>query len=101
MSESQNVTLATLVSTVAEKTGITKTLATDVSKVLLQAIVDSVVAGETVRLSGFATLEAVDVAAKTGRNPSTGEALEIPASKRVSVKVAAPFKRAVKDTVTA
>jgi len=68
---------------------------------LLQAIVDSVVAGETVRLSGFATLEAVDVAAKTGRNPSTGEALEIPASKRVSVKVAAPFKRAVKDTVAA
>lgn len=100
MSESQNVTLSTLVTTVAEQTGITKTLATDVSKVLIQAIVDAVVAGETVRISGFATIEAVETAARTARNPSTGEALAVPASKRVSVKVAAPFKRAVKETVT-
>ena len=96
MSESQNVTLTTLASTVAEQTGITKTLATDVTRAFVDALVAAVVAGETVRISGLATFEAVDVAAKTGRNPATGEELEIAATKRVSVKVAAPFKRAVK-----
>lgn len=100
MSESQNVTLSTLVTTVAEQTGITKTLATDVSKALLQAIVDAVVAGETVRLSGFATIEAVATEPRNGVNPATKETVTYPASKRVSVKVAAPFKRAVKETVT-
>lgn len=99
MSESQNVTLTTLAATVAEQTGITKTLATDVAKALVQAIVASVVAGDTVRISGLATIEAVATAARTARNPSTGEAIEVPASKRVSLKAAAPFKRAVKESV--
>lgn len=99
MSESQNVILSTLVTTVAEKTGVTKTLATEVSKALLQAIIDSVVAGETVRLSGFATIEAVATEPRNGVNPTTKEAVTYPASKRISVKVSKPFKDAVKATV--
>ncbi len=98
MSESQNVTLSTLVSTVAEQTGVTKTVATEVSKALVQAIVDAVVAGETVRLSGFVTLEAVETKERITRHPQTGEELNIPASKRVAVKISEPFKRAVKET---
>lgn len=101
MSESQNVTLATLVNTVAEQTGITKTAANDISRVLIQAIVDAVVAGDTVRISGLGIFEAADTAARSARNPQTGEAIEVPASKRVSFKAAKPFKDAVKATVTA
>ena len=96
MSESQNVTLTTLAATVAEQHGLTKTLATDVARSLIDAIVSAVVAGETVRISGFGTLEAADTAARTARNPQNGETIEVPASKRVSFKAAAPFKRAVK-----
>lgn len=99
MSEVQNVNLSTLVATVAEQTGITKTLANDVSRAFLQAIVDAVVAGDTVRLTGFATFTATDTAARTARNPTTGEAVEVAASKRVAVKVAKQFKDAVKATV--
>lgn len=99
MSESQNVTISTLTATVAEQTGTTQVLVGAVIKAFLQSVVDNVVSGETVRLSGFATLEAVDVAARSGRNPSTNEAMEIAATKRVSVKISAPFKAAVKATV--
>lgn len=45
--------------------------------------------------------QAVDTAARTARNPQDGSEVAVPASKRVSIKAAAPFKRAVKETVTA
>lgn len=101
MSESQNVTLATLVNTVAEQTGITKTAANDISRVLLNSIIDAVVAGDTVRITGLGIFEAVDTSERTARNPQTGEAIQVPASKRISFKAAKPFKDAVKATVTA
>lgn len=97
MSESQNVTLSTLVSTVAEQTGITKVLATEVTKSFIQAIVDSVVAGETVRLTGFGTFSKQSTNERVARNPQTGEAVNVPASFRVSFKTAKPFKDAVKS----
>ena len=99
MSESQNVTLTTLSATLADQHGITKTLASELARSLVQGIIDAVVAGETVRISGFGTIEAADTAAKTGRNPQDGTPLEIPASKRISFKASKPFKDAVKATV--
>ena len=57
-------------------------------------------AGETVRISGLGTFETADTAARTARNPSTGEAVDVPASKRVSFKASKPLKDAVKATVT-
>ena len=43
-------------------------------------------------LRGFMKSEVVDVPAKTGRNPKTGETIDIPAKKVVKVKVASKFK---------
>lgn len=101
MSESQNVTLTTLSATLADQHGITKTLASELARSLVQGIIDAVVAGETVRISGLGTFETADTAARTARNPSTGEAVAVPASKRVSFKASKPLKDAVKATVTA
>ena len=64
---------------------------------LLKTIQDEVVAGGKVQLVGFGTFEAVERAARTGRNPLTGEALEIAASKTPKFKAGKAFKDAVKN----
>ena len=99
MSEVQNTLLSTLVARVAEELQLTQKAVKDVADALFANVIQSVVAGETVRISGFGTLEAADTAAKTGRNPQDGSPLEIAASKRVSFKASKPFKDAVKATV--
>ena len=45
-----------------------------------------------VDIRGFIKTEVVDVPAKKGRNPKTGETIDIPAKKVVKVKVASKFK---------
>ena len=60
------------------------------------SITDSLAKGDTVRINGVGTFGTAATAARTGRNPSTGEALEIPASTRVSFKAASALKKAVK-----
>lgn len=63
----------------------------------IKAIQDAVVAGEKVQLVGFGTFETTERAARTGRNPQTGETLAIPASKSPKFKVGKAFKDAVKN----
>ena len=62
-----------------------------------KAIQDEVVAGGKVQLVGFGTFEAVDRAARDGRNPLTGEAMKIAASKAPKFKAGKAFKDAVKN----
>ena len=94
------------------KTDLTKVVKETVSEVLegvtvkdtavfvdatIKAIQDAVVAGEKVQLVGFGTFETTERAAKTGRNPQTGETLAIPASKSPKFKEGKAFKDAVKN----
>lgn len=57
--------------------------------------------GVTINLPGFGKFTVTDVPARTGRNPSTGEALEIPASKKVAFKVGKSLKNAANGIVEA
>lgn len=63
----------------------------------IKAIQDAVVNGEKVQLVGFGTFETTERAARTGRNPQTGETLDIPASKSPKFKAGKAFKDAVKN----
>ena len=75
-----------IVDSVAQRTGVGKA---EVSRVLdetLGEIRSSLDRGEAVTLRGFGTFKMTERAARTGRNPQTGEAMEIPAGKRVSFK---------------
>lgn len=105
--ETQLVTISTIVEQLAATTAIVDRLAkTDESAAkkalkeivegVFTSITDSLAKGDTVRINGVGTFGTAATAARTGRNPSTGEALEIPASTRVSFKAAAALKRAVK-----
>lgn len=71
---------AELIDALAEKTGQTKTELTRTLDALLDTIEITVAAGGRVQLLGFGTFESRQRAARTGRNPKTGESLEIAAS---------------------
>lgn len=60
---------------------------------VIAIITDTLVAGEKISLAGFGVLETRERAARAGRNPRTGEAIQVAASTAVTFKPAAEFKR--------
>ncbi|MEN9208095.1 MAG: HU family DNA-binding protein [Gloeomargarita sp. GMQP_bins_120] len=68
-----------LVTEVASKVGTTKKVAESVLDAMLEAIINSVAAGQKVTLVGFGSFEARKRQAREGRNPGTGQPLHIPA----------------------
>lgn len=86
----------TLVKAVAETTELTQKQVTQVLEALVATITATLVTGEEVRITDLGTFTVADTAARTGRNPKTGEALEIAASKRVAFKASSVLKGQVK-----
>lgn len=62
---------------------------------VITSITSAVAGGDKVSLPGFGTFEARQRNARTGRNPQTGESLEIAASTAPAFKAGAAFKSAV------
>lgn len=72
----------------------------DMSKALdalTETITDSVARGDKVSITGFGNFERRERAARTGRNPQTGEEMDIPASKSPAFKPGKAFKDAVNN----
>jgi DNA-binding protein HU-beta len=84
-----------LISKVAGKTGYTKKDTGVVIDAVVEAITETVASGEKVSIVGFGTFEVTEREARTGRNPKTGEAIEIAASKSPKFKAGSAFKTAV------
>ena len=84
-----------LVAKVAENAGLTKKDAEKAVLAFFSSIEEALVAGEKIQLIGFGTFEVKERAARTGRNPQTGKAIEIPASKNPVFKAGKPLKDAV------
>jgi DNA-binding protein HU-beta len=84
-----------LIDSIASATDLTKAQATDALAAALDGIVGAVAKGDKVSLPGFGTFEPRERAARTGRNPQTGEAVEIAASTSPAFKAASAFKEAV------
>ena len=72
-----------LVKLVSEKTGISREAAGQAQKTVIEAIASALEKGDSVSLIGFGSFKVIDRAAREGRNPSTGEKMQIPASKAV------------------
>lgn len=86
---------ADLVAKVAEKSGVTKKDAEKAVAGIFAAVQEALVAGDKVQVLGFGTFEVKECAARTGRNPQTGEELQIAASKNPSFKPGKALKEAV------
>ncbi|GMA50524.1 transcriptional regulator [Alicyclobacillus contaminans] len=69
-----------LVNKVAEQTGLKKKDAEQAVNSVFAAIEEALAAGEKVQVIGFGTFETRKRAARSGRNPQTGEVIEIPES---------------------
>lgn len=89
------MTKANLVENVAAKTGLKKKDAEAAVAAVLESVKDALAAGEKVQLIGFGTFSVKERAARTGRNPRTKVAIEIPASKNVGFAAGAALKDAV------
>ena len=67
-----------VVNSVAEKTGLSKKDANAAVDAMSATIIDALSNGDSVGLIGFGTFETKTRSARTGRNPQTGEPLDIP-----------------------
>ena len=84
-----------LVAVIAERANLTKVQADAALSAFQDVLVESLSKGEPVKVTGLLSVERVERAARTGRNPQTGETMEIAASKAPAFKPAAAFKNAV------
>ncbi len=86
-----------LIAAIAEKTELSKKDAEKAVKAFTDVVSEELKKGEKIQLVGFGTFEVVERSAREGRNPKTGEAMPIAASKAPKFKAG----KALKDLVNA
>ena len=84
-----------LVAAVADSSDLSKADAAKAVDAVFDSITGSLKGGGEVRLVGFGTFSVANRKASTGRNPRTGEAIQIPASKQPKFKAGKGLKDAV------
>jgi DNA-binding protein HU-beta len=89
------VNKADLIDSVAAKLGHTKRDVTDIVESFIEETKKAVASGERVALSGFGIFEAQARKARLGRNPRTGETVQIKATKTPKFRAGAEFKAVV------
>lgn len=81
-----------LVAAMAEQTNLSKKDAEAALKAFIDVVSEELKKGEKVQLVGFGTFEVSERAAREGRNPQTGETVEIKASKTPKFKAGKALK---------
>lgn len=84
-----------LVAAMAEQAGVSKKDAEKVLKAFTDIVEEELKKGEKVQLVGFGTFEVSERAAREGRNPQTGKAMKIEASKAPKFKAGKALKDAL------
>lgn len=86
-----------LVNAVAEASELSKKDTAKAVDAVFQTIMDSLKSGDKVQIIGFGNFEVRDRSARKGRNPQTGEEIQIPASKVPAFRAGKALKDAVKE----
>lgn len=86
---------ADLIDAIAESSDISKAAATRALDATISSITEALKSGDTVSLVGFGTFSVKDRAARIGRNPQTGEPINIAAAKVPGFKAGKALKDAV------
>ena len=84
-----------LIQQVADDANLTKTQTQEAVKALLKTIMKVVADGDKVTLVGFGTFESKERSAREGRNPKTGETVQIPAATVPTFSAGKTFREAV------
>ena len=90
------MTKAELVTSIAEKTGLTKKDSEKALAAFVDTVTETLAKGDSIQLVGFGTFEVRERAAREGINPRTKEKIEIAATKAPAFKAG----RALKDAVS-
>src|SRR5882757_3556001 len=91
----ETVTLRQLAATLAESHGLPKAKTNDMLTGMVDAITGHLKKGRRIRVAGLGILQVRKRAARMGRNPATGEAIKIKASKKVAFRASKELKEAV------
>jgi DNA-binding protein HU-beta len=89
------VTLKQIAAILADKHEMTKKQANILADELVEQIVKNLKKGNRIRVAGLGILQVKKRAARMGRNPATGEAIKIPAKKKIAFRAAKELKEAV------
>ena len=89
------VTLKHLAAGLVERNEMGKKDADNIVNGVFAQVVDHLKAGERVRIGGLGIIEVKDRPARMGRNPATGEAIQIKASKKIAFRAAKELKDAI------
>jgi DNA-binding protein HU-beta len=86
---------ADLVNEISSRTGLTKSKSSEVIDSVIESIQDSLTRGEKVTLVGFGTFDTITRKARKGRNPKTGEELNIPEKRAARFKAGSGLSNVV------
>jgi integration host factor alpha subunit len=92
------MTKADLIEGLSNKLGMNKNEAEKAVNIMLDDIINALKAGERVNISGFGTFAVSAREARTGRNPKTGESIEISASRSAKFKPGKQLKDSLNET---
>ena len=84
-----------LIAAAAQRSGLSTDVVEQAMNALHSEITEALVSGQKVSITGFVTFETVERSAREGRNPSTGEKMQIPARTAVKISAGQSLKRAV------
>ena len=84
-----------LIAAIAEKTELSRKDAEKALKAFTEVVEEELKKGEKIQLVGFGTFEVSERAAREGRNPQTGETMQIAASKSPNFKAGKALKDAI------
>lgn len=92
------LTKSDLVATIAEKTDSSKASVERMIAALQDTVIEAVVDGKEVKLTGFAAFAPATRSARTVKNPQTGENIEVPEAKVVKIRPLGVFRDAVNNS---
>lgn len=88
--------MPTLSELIASSGGISKAQASELSKSLSDAMLATLTSGEDVNIPGFGKFVVKDTPSRKGRNPATGEEIDIPAGRKIAFNASSVAKAALK-----
>lgn len=95
MATQPTVTIKQIAADLADKHGLSKKQVQEVLDDMVSSFGKNLKKGNRIRIPGFGILQVKQTKARQGRNPATGETIQIPAKKKVAFRVAKDLKDSV------
>ena len=95
MATQPTITIKQIAADLADKHGLSKKQVQEVLNDMVSSFGKNLKKGNRIRIPGFGILQVKQTKARQGRNPATGETIQIPAKKKVAFRVAKDLKDSV------